>query len=242
MWIPRPAGAPHFRLSSHVHASPFSPDHFFVLVSLSFPNKKLVRTYALVDSGATASCISLAFANCHGLPRRLKDVPIPITAVDDRPIASGYVTHDVVASLRVQSHSEMIALGIVSVPYPVILGLNWLQRHNPSIDWVRRSLALNCCRTSLVHSVSVLGRGAGLVTPPAFVSSLQALSTTSVGLGLGLRGRVLTTSHPDSVARSDQAAYPPLAQGSSYLSAMTVPSLAIRPSSPPFAAVLGHGL
>src|SRR5882724_2018456 len=40
-----------------------SPSHFFISVLLSFPNRKSVRTYALVDSGATTSCISERFAN-----------------------------------------------------------------------------------------------------------------------------------------------------------------------------------
>ncbi len=243
MWIPRPAGAPRFRLSSHVHSSQSSPDHFFVSVTLAFPNRKPIHTYALVDSGATTSCISLSFANRHGLPRRLKDEPVPITAVDDRPIASGLVTHDVVASLSVQAHSEMIALAVVSVSYPVILGLDWLQRHNPAIDWVRRSLALSCCSVhTRVHPTSILGKGMGLVLPPAVVSSIQASPATSVGLGLGLRGRVLTTSHSDSIARSDQAAFLPRARGISYLSFATVPWHAPRPSTPPLGHVLGYGL
>ncbi|KAI0037590.1 hypothetical protein FA95DRAFT_1467222, partial [Auriscalpium vulgare] len=65
---------------------------------------------ALVDSGATTSCISERFATRHSLSRRLKDVPVPIMAVDDRPIASGLITQDVVANLSVGTHSEFIAL------------------------------------------------------------------------------------------------------------------------------------
>ena len=124
MWIPRPAGAPPFRLSTHVHASPHSSEHFFIPISLHFPHRKPINTFALVDSGATASCISLSFANRYSLPRRLLDEPVPIHAVDDRPIATGLVTHDVITSLHVHEHSAMISLGNVSVPYPLILGLD----------------------------------------------------------------------------------------------------------------------
>ncbi|QRV77364.1 Transposon Tf2-1 polyprotein [Ceratobasidium sp. AG-Ba] len=31
------------------------------------------------------------------------------------------------------------------MPYPVLLGLDWLKSHNPSIDWVLGSLTLSCC-------------------------------------------------------------------------------------------------
>ncbi len=80
------------------------PNIFFIPVSPRFPNQKPIHTFALVDSGATDSCISLSFANRHSLPRRLKDEPIPIRAVDDRSIATGFVTHDVITSLHVHEH------------------------------------------------------------------------------------------------------------------------------------------
>ena len=166
---------PQFRLSSHVHSSPSSPDHFFVSVSLSFPKHKTIHTYALIDSGATNSCVSLAFCDLYGLPRRLKNSPVPIRAVDDRPIASGYVTHDLLVSLRVRDHSEFLPLNVVSVSFPIILGLDWLRRHNPTIDWARQQLALTCCGPG-----STLPKRKGeenLTGTPATISSL----------GLGLR-------------------------------------------------------
>ncbi|KZV59402.1 hypothetical protein PENSPDRAFT_556484, partial [Peniophora sp. CONT] len=83
----------------------------------------------------TALCISDSFAQRHSLPRILKDVPVPITAVDGRPIAGGLVSHNIITHLVVKGHSEAIRLGVISVGYPVILGLDWLRCHNPDIDW-----------------------------------------------------------------------------------------------------------
>ena len=120
-----------------------SPNHFFISIRLCFPNQKPITTYALIDSGATASCISKRFAQRHGLPCRLKDVPIPIMAIDDRPIASGLITQDVVANISVSSHSETRALAVVTVGCPIILGLDWLQHHNLKIDWAEANLTLN---------------------------------------------------------------------------------------------------
>ncbi|KAF9228284.1 hypothetical protein BS17DRAFT_850761, partial [Gyrodon lividus] len=82
---------------------------------------------ALVDSGATTSCISEQFAACHSLPQHLKDIPIPIMAVDDCLIPSGLITQDIVANITVRSHSETCPLAVVSVSYPIILGLDWLR-------------------------------------------------------------------------------------------------------------------
>lgn len=120
-----------------------SPDHIFINVTLSFPHHKPIHTFTLVDSGATSSCISDGFAACHSLPHVLKDVPVPITAVDDRPIASGLVTHDIITHVEVSKHTEYLSLGVVSIGYPIILGLDWLRRHNPRIDWAEMDLTLD---------------------------------------------------------------------------------------------------
>ena len=172
---------------------PNSPSHFFISIRLSFPNRKSISTYALVDSGATASCISERFAERHSLPRRLKDNPIPILAVDDRPIASGLITQDVIACLSVDSHTETRPLAVVAVGYPVILGLDWLRQHNPSIDWAEMNLSLDCCGLSRTHPVTVSAKGSGL--KPTL--SKPALNSTSMlGLGFGLSGpTIFASSH-----------------------------------------------
>lgn len=153
-----------------------------------------MRTFALVDSGASGSCVSETFARRHSLPKRLKDVPTPVMAVDDRPIASGLVTHDVVTQLTVEQHSEIISLGVVSVSYPVILGLDWLRRHNPHVDWERTDLTLSCCNLVRSSPVTVSARGFGLPRSP-ILTSLNAFAT-SVGLGFGLNGSSLLTRFP----------------------------------------------
>lgn len=83
-------------------------------------------------------------------------------AVDDRPIASGLITQDVVTNLRASTHSENIALAVVSVGYPVILGLDWLERHNPAVDWREKNLSLDCCGLSRTHPFPVVVKGFGL--------------------------------------------------------------------------------
>jgi hypothetical protein len=51
-----------------------------------------------------------------------KSITVLITAVDNHPIASGLVTYNVITCL-------------VSVGYLIILSLDWLHWHNPSINW-----------------------------------------------------------------------------------------------------------
>ena len=63
-------------------------------------------------------------------------IPMDVRALDGRSV--GRVTHNTTPiNLRVSgTHSESIKfLLIKSSQAPVVLGLSWLQRHNPLIDW-----------------------------------------------------------------------------------------------------------
>ena len=80
--------------------------------------------------------------------------------VDDHPIASGLITHDVVTQISVSDHKEIRSLTIVSVAYFIILDLDWLCQHNPNIDW-EDSLSLNCY--GLTHSNLVVVMAKALV-------------------------------------------------------------------------------
>jgi hypothetical protein len=189
--------SPIYIFSSNTYLN--SPDHFFINIVLQFPNRKPVNTFALIDSGASASCISDRFALRHSLPRSLKEIPVPITAVDNRPIAGGLVTHDVLCQLEVNAHAETIKLGVVSVGYPVILGLDWLRKHNPAINWSEMSLSLDCCGLTRSQPVRTVAQGFGLPRPIP-VTSLNSSSVTAIGLGLGLAGTSLSLNvhTPDS--------------------------------------------
>lgn len=176
--------SPTFLLSSHHALSVNSPDHLYLPITLSFPNRTSVQTYALVDSGATRSFISQPFLFRHNLPRRSLPSPLTAYAVDGRTLSSGPVTHECITSLKIKSHSENIGLLVVQCPYPVILGIDWLRRHNPSIDWARSQLSLSCCAPTSTHPLSIFGTGSGHIhTPPPPPSACTAAA--SVGLGLG---------------------------------------------------------
>ena len=49
---------------------------------------------------------------------------MPIFAIDDRPLASGLLTHNVISKISIRDHTEVASLGICSMPYPVLLSLN----------------------------------------------------------------------------------------------------------------------
>ena len=48
-------------------------------------------------------------------------------------------------TLTIEEHQEIITLDIVNIKYDIILGMAWLQQHNPVIDWKTRILKFPAC-------------------------------------------------------------------------------------------------
>ena len=92
----------------------------------------------MVDSGATSNFINTSFVKSMSIPTQLRSVRQPLFLIDGTPISSGDITHTTVPlQMNVNyNHSESILFDIVSLgSVPVILGLPWLRKHNPSIIW-----------------------------------------------------------------------------------------------------------
>ncbi len=68
---------------------------------------------------------------------------VAVAALDGRPLGTGHVrftTKDI--TLRTGSlHTESIRLFAIESPQkPIILGLHWLEKHNPCISWPTRQI------------------------------------------------------------------------------------------------------
>jgi hypothetical protein len=74
-----------------------------------------------------------------------KSTPVPVEVIDGRTIASGVITHETTPlELYIDKHTKKIVLNIISTPHhPIILGLLWLEAHNPIIDWRFRTLTFS---------------------------------------------------------------------------------------------------
>jgi hypothetical protein len=103
---------------------------------------------ALVDSGTTFSFIDQTFVVQHNIPMVKKSTPIPVEVIDGRTITSGAITHEITPlELYIDKHTKKIVLNIISTPHhPIILGLPWLEAHNPIIDWRSRTLTFSAQR------------------------------------------------------------------------------------------------
>ena len=101
--------------------------------------KRYIQGRALIDSGASKSLIGKRFSDAHQIPTSpLRDI-LSLTLADGK--TSRGLTHQTdKVTLTVNNLSHTIQLPTFEMKYDVILGLDWLQTHNPAIDWPTLSL------------------------------------------------------------------------------------------------------
>jgi hypothetical protein len=107
----------------------------------------------MVDCGATENFVDKNYAEKIQIPIDEKKVPRRVLAVDGREVASGPVTHDTMVELIVNDHREKIKLHCITIGNsPIIVGLPWLLKHNPTIDWKKGKVIFDsdkCARECL---------------------------------------------------------------------------------------------
>lgn len=99
---------------------------------------------ALIDSGAAGNLIDIEFAKYHDLPCVPCESWVAVAALDGHPLGNGQVKF-ITEDLRLQTgtlHSEIICLYPIESPQnPIILGLPWLEKHNPQISWKAKQIS-----------------------------------------------------------------------------------------------------
>ena len=111
-------------------------------ISLQGKNKT-VDTSALIDSGATGNFMDLRLLAQDNFI--LVQLPTPILAynVDGTTNQKGTIHWKVKTTLTLGDHSHPIELMILQLNVPrVILGMPWLKKWNPMIDWPHLSMTI----------------------------------------------------------------------------------------------------
>ena len=109
----------------------------------------------MVDCGATASFVNSLFAHLHGLKFIPMQHPRDFTVADGRIISSGAITHTVRFAFALgKTHCEVLELFVTTLDqYPVVLGLPWLQKHDPHIRFHKNTVTFDSKRY-LEHCIS----------------------------------------------------------------------------------------
>ena len=105
-----------------------------------------VMALAMINSGATGNFMSRKFATNHRIPGLPKERPYQLTVVDGTPLNQdeGMVKKETLP-LMSQIHGKDLGcrtFDLVSIPHEVILGIPWLEKVNPSIDWNSQKITI----------------------------------------------------------------------------------------------------
>ena len=72
--------------------------------------------------------------------------PVPVLNVDGTRNQEGDITHCVLLTVGVGKHAEKLWCAVTCLgKVPLILGHDWLKKHNPNIDWTTSDVRLSHC-------------------------------------------------------------------------------------------------
>ena len=95
----------------------------------------------LLDSGATGNFVSSAFVRAHNLPSSPLSRPDLVTLADGSQQSAGCIVQS--AAVRISSYSDSLDLVSLTLQdYDAILGMPWLERVNPEVNWRQRTVTL----------------------------------------------------------------------------------------------------
>lgn len=100
------------------------------------------KTLALLDNGSEADLFDYSHARKLNLPTFKLQKSIPLHLGNGEFYRE--LTEAALIDLHIGDHSEQVVCYLTHIPrYQMILGDPWLRTHNPSIDWVNRSITFS---------------------------------------------------------------------------------------------------
>jgi hypothetical protein len=116
---------------------------------------------SMIDCGATGNYMTKAVALENGIPTRRKQHPYQLLVMDGENLSTddGWVTLETTPQEMtiLRGHKESIQFDVLpNGNHAVFLGMPWLIKHNPQIDWLKESIVMNRCsceqrKTPVLH-------------------------------------------------------------------------------------------
>lgn len=105
---------------------------------------------AMMDSGAQGNFISPDIAVLHRFPTQVKEDPYQLTVVDGTSTSyqdgNVNVETEPLVMITPSGHTEEIQFDVTEIgQHQIILGMPWLQKHNPTVDWKTQEIAYDRC-------------------------------------------------------------------------------------------------
>ena len=105
-------------------------------VKLVMERGSTIDIKAMVDCSAEGDFIDRTYTAIMGIKKQALDKPITVRNVDGSLNHAGTITHYVNITLEISERKRKERLLVTKLgKQKIILGLPWLQRENPDIDW-----------------------------------------------------------------------------------------------------------
>ena len=134
---------------------------YLTLSLLGYPCSRILK--ALLDSGASLNLIHEDLANALGLPTLPCD-PIRVTTANGRNLGHGNRVAILRFTLDGREHEEMFLVAPLG-GNQIILGMPWLERVNPEIDWKLRTVRYRPENGAGVPEIPVPARDSEIPVP-----------------------------------------------------------------------------
>ena len=122
-----------------------SQNAFEVKASIQTPAGEVCKILALLDSGCTGTTMDQQFTKERGLETHKLPRPIPVYNADGSINQVGSITEFAIVKLTIDDHKEQIAMGLSQLStHTIFLGYDWLQKHNPIMNWQEHTLKFTC--------------------------------------------------------------------------------------------------
>jgi len=100
----------------------------------------------LLDSGTTGIFMNREMAKKHSFKITKLERPLKVKNVDGTENSRGNITHQVEVNIFYKNHVERIRMNVCNLgKTKVILGMPWLQVHNPEINWETGEVKMMRC-------------------------------------------------------------------------------------------------
>ena len=105
-----------------------------------------ITVEALLDSGATGLVMSSEFARKKGFKLKKLERPMQVRNVDGSFNREGPIENMVEVNIYYKGHVERTEIDVIGgQKWGVILGMPWLERHNPEINWKTGEVKMTRC-------------------------------------------------------------------------------------------------
>jgi len=105
-----------------------------------------IMVEALLDSGATGLVMSSEFARKQGFRMKKLERLMQVRNVDGSFNKEGPIENTVEVNIYYKGHVERTEIDVIGgQKWSVILGMPWLARHNPEIDWKTGEVKMTRC-------------------------------------------------------------------------------------------------